>query len=83
MINDIFGFLLLTSIANLGILVLMYLMFTFANDFLYRRHFTFFKVSKEQFKETYYSLLQFGKFTVIAFNIVPCVVTGLAMAMMD
>ena len=78
--NYIFGILFLTSLANIGILILMYLMFTFANDFVYKLHSSFFKVSKEQFKETYYTLLLFGKLSILAFNIVPCVVAGVTMS---
>ena len=59
------------SVINVGLLLLWWLWFMLAHDFMYRFHGRWFKLSEEQFDAIHYALIGFFKIGIILFNIVP------------
>lgn len=60
-----------TSLINIFLLMYWFAMIVFANDWVYRCHTKWFKVSKEKFDEMHYLGLMYFKITVIVFHLVP------------
>lgn len=65
------GALLWCFIINMGLMMLWFLMFKFAHDWIYRTHGQWFKFSVEQFDTIHYAGMAFFKTCVIVFNLVP------------
>ena len=63
-----------TSLINLALLLYWFVMIAYANDWVYRVHTKWFKVSKEKFDEMHYLGLMYFKITVIVFHLVPYLV---------
>ena len=59
------------TVINTGILLLWFLGFTLAHDWIYRIHGRWFKVSEEKFDAIHYASMGFFKICVILFNVAP------------
>ena len=66
----IHGALLWCSVINFGMLLVWYLFFKYAHDFVYRQHKEF-NLSVESFNVIHYTGMAFFKMLIIVFNIVP------------
>ena len=60
-----------SALINYGILMIWFLFFIVAHDWMYRYHTKFFTLSVEKFDATHYASMAFFKLIVIAFNLVP------------
>lgn len=65
-------------VANYAILLVWFLFFVFAHDFMYRFHAKWFMLPVETFDAIHYAGLAFFKLLVIVFNLTPFVVLYLA-----
>ena len=65
------AFLLWCSIINMGMLMLWFLMFSLAHDWIHRMHSKWFALSREKFDATHYLAMALFKTAVLMFNIVP------------
>ena len=63
--------LLWCFIINMGLLLLWFVMFMFAHDWIYRVHGRWFKLSVEQFDSIHYAGMAFYKTAIFVFNLVP------------
>ena len=61
------------SVINGGVLLLWWLWFMLAHDFIYRIHRQWFNLSIERFDAIHYSLMGSFKLCIILFNVVPYV----------
>ena len=68
------SFLLWCTIINYGILVVWFLAFVFARDWMRRFHGRWFRLSDEQFDSLHYFGMSIYKIGILLFNIVPLVV---------
>ena len=68
LIRNAFGW---CGIMNLIILVIWFLMILMADEFIYRIHSRFFKVTRKRFDAIHYQGMMFFKVFVLMFNIVP------------
>ena len=59
------------AVINIGVLLLWFLGFTLAHDWIYRIHGRWFKVSEEKFDAIHYASMGFFKICVILFNVAP------------
>jgi hypothetical protein len=59
------------SAINLGVLMLWFLVFVFARDFVFRIHTRWFKISEERFDEIHYTMMGYYKLIVFVFNVIP------------
>ena len=58
-------------VVNFGLQLLVFLFVAFGGNFVYRIHSKWFKISKEKFDSSIYSMMMFYKTMVIIFNVVP------------
>ncbi len=65
--------LLWCSIINYAILIVWFLAFAFARDFLYRLHGKWFRLSKEHFDALHYAGIALYKIGILLFNLVPLI----------
>lgn len=63
--------LLWCAVINLGLLMLWFLFFTLAHDWMYRWHGKWFNLSVERFDAIHYTGMVFFKLCILLFNIVP------------
>jgi hypothetical protein len=56
---------------NIGVLLLWFLGFTLAHDWIYRIHGRWFKLSEEKFDAIQYASMGFFKICVLLFNVAP------------
>ena len=66
------------SAINLGVLMLWFLVFVFAHDFVFRIHTRWFKIAQERFDEIHYTMMGYYKLAVVLFNLAPYLVLRLA-----
>jgi hypothetical protein len=59
------------AVINIGVLLLWFLGFTLAHDWIYRIHGKWFKLSWEKFDAIHYASMGFFKICVILFNVTP------------
>ena len=59
------------SAINLGLLMLWFLVFVFARDFVFRIHTRRFKIAQERFDEIHYIMMGYYKLIVFVFNVIP------------
>ena len=59
------------TVINFGFMMLWFLAFLGAHDFVYQVHSTMFSLSPERFDELHYQLLGFFKLSVMLLNLVP------------
>ena len=67
-------FLLWCTIINFGILMVWFVFFALAHDWVERLHGKWFRLSTEQFHAAHYTGMAFFKIGIILFNLVPLVV---------
>ena len=67
-------FLLWCTIINYGILLVWFLFFVLARDWMHRLHGRWFRLSGEQFDALHYAGMAVFKIGIILFNLVPCIV---------
>ena len=60
-----------SALINYGVLIVWFLFFILAHDWMYRYHTKFFTLSVEKFDATHYGSMAFFKLLVIVFNLVP------------
>jgi hypothetical protein len=70
MVRDV---LLWCTVLNYGILLLWFLVFSLAHDWMYRFHGRWFRVSPEQFDGIHYAGIAFYKVGIFLFNLIPYV----------
>ena len=73
-ISAIRNFLLWCTVINYGVLLVWFLVFVLAHDWLYRFHGKWFQLSREQFDALHYSGMSIFKIGILLFNLVPLVV---------
>lgn len=70
--------LLWCSIINYATLIVWFLAFAFARDFLYRLHGKWFRLSKEHFDALHYAGIALYKIGILLFNLVPLIALWIA-----
>lgn len=65
--------LLWCSVINYGILIIWFVVFIAAHDFIYRLHGKWFRLSKEQFDAINYGGMAIYKIGVLLLNVVPLI----------
>jgi hypothetical protein len=68
------NFLLWCTVVNYGILLVWFLFFAFARDWMQRIHGRWFRLSNERFDALHYAGMTIFKIGIILFNLVPAVV---------
>ncbi|MGH8502531.1 MAG: DUF6868 family protein [Gammaproteobacteria bacterium] len=68
------NFLLWCTVINYGILLVWFLFFAFAHDWIQRIHGRWFRLSGDQFDTLHYAGMAIFKLGIILFNLVPFVV---------
>ncbi len=61
------------TVINYGVLLLWFLFFTLAHDWIYRFHARWFRLPVEQFDAIHYAVMGIYKIGIILFNLVPYV----------
>ena len=67
-------FLLWSTVINYGVLLVWFLAFVFAHDWIQGIHGRWFRLSRDQFDAVHYAGMSIFKIGIILFNLVPCVV---------
>jgi ABC-type branched-subunit amino acid transport system permease subunit len=67
-------FLLWCTILDYGVLLVWFLVFVFAHDWMHRIHGRWFHISRDQFDAIHYTGMSVFKIGIILFNLVPCIV---------
>ena len=67
-------FLLWCTVINFGILMVWFLFFVVARDWMHRFHGKWFRMSDERFDSVHYTGMAIFKIGIILFNLVPLVV---------
>ncbi len=60
-----------SALINYGLLIVWFLFFILAHDWMYRIHTRFFTLSSEKFDAMHYGSMAIFKLMVIVFNLVP------------
>jgi hypothetical protein len=68
------SFLLWCTVINYGILLVWFLLFALAHDWIQRVHGRWFRLSSDQFDGVHYAGMAIFKIGIIMFNLVPFVV---------
>lgn len=76
-IEVIRNFLLWCTAINYGVLLVWFLVFVFAHDWIQRLHGKWFHLSRDQFDVVHYAGMSIFKIGIILFNLVPCVVLSI------
>lgn len=63
--------LLYCALLNYGVLLVWFLVFSLAHDWIYRLHGRWFRLSREQFDATHYTGMAIYKMGVLLLNLVP------------
>jgi hypothetical protein len=70
-------FLLWCTVINYGILLVWFLVFVFAQDWMLRIHGRWFRLPRDQFDALHYAGMSIFKIGIILFNLVPFVVLSI------
>ncbi len=70
-------FLLWSTVLNYMILLVWFLVFIFAHDFIHRLHGRWFHLSRERFDTLHYGSMAVFKLGIILFNLTPYIVLTL------
>ena len=65
------SFLLWCSVINIAILLVWFLAFVFAKEFVYALHHKWFQIPRDKFDAIHYSAMAYWKLSVFLFNLVP------------
>jgi hypothetical protein len=71
------NFLLWCTVINYVVLLVWFLVFVFAHDWMLRIHGKWFRLSRDQFDALHYAGLGIFKIGIILFNLVPFVVLSI------
>jgi hypothetical protein len=71
------NFLLWCTVINYGILMVWFLFFVFAHDWILRIHGRWFRLSNDQFDALHYAGMAIFKVGIMLFNLVPFVVLSI------
>jgi hypothetical protein len=71
------NFLLWCTVINYGVLLVWFLVFVFAHDWIQRIHGRWFRLSRDQFDALHYVGMSVFKIGIILFNLVPFVVLSI------
>jgi hypothetical protein len=71
-------FFLWCGVINYVILIVWFLAFVLARDWIYGIHSKFFRISAEQFNAANYAGISFYKILILVFNVVPYIVLRFA-----
>jgi ABC-type branched-subunit amino acid transport system permease subunit len=71
------SFLLWCTVVDYGILLVWFLVFVFAHDWIQRTHGRWFRLSREQFDALHYAGMSIFKIGIILFNLVPFLVLSI------
>jgi len=66
-------FLLWCTLVNYAFLIVWFLAFAFAHDWMHRVHGRWFHLSRERFDAAHYTLMGVYKIAILVLNLVPCV----------
>ena len=66
------------SVINMMILLVWFLAFVFARNFVFKMHTRWFRISEERFDEIHYTMMGYYKLAVVLFNLAPYLVLRLA-----
>jgi hypothetical protein len=72
-IHIIRTFLLWSTVINYGVLLVWFLVFVFAHDWILRIHGRWFRLSSDQFDALHYGGMSVFKIGIILFNLTPLV----------
>ena len=70
-------FLLWCTVINYGVLLVWFLTFVFAHDWIQRIHGRWFRLSRDQFDALHYAGMSIFKIGIILLNLVPSVVLSI------
>jgi hypothetical protein len=73
-INELKEFLIWSTVINYGVIFLWFGVFMFAHDWMYRMHYSWFRLSVETFNAIHYAGIAFYKIGVLLLNLVPLIV---------
>lgn len=68
LIRNIFAWCL---VMNIALLFFWFIMFTFAQDWIYRMHSKFYKITTDDFNRIHYNGIMLFKIFIFVFNLVP------------
>lgn len=68
------SFLLWCTVINYGVLLVWFLVFVFAHEWIERIHGRWFRLSRDQFDALHYAGMSIYKIGIILFNLVPLAV---------
>jgi hypothetical protein len=71
------AFLLWCTVINYGVLLVWFLVFAFAHDWMMRLHGRWFHLSRDQFDALHYAGMSMFKIAIILFNLVPFIVLSI------
>lgn len=71
------NFLLWCTVIDYGVLLVWFLVFVFAHDWMLRIHGRWFRLSPDQFDALHYAGMSIFKIGIILFNLVPFVVLSI------
>jgi hypothetical protein len=71
------NFLLWCMVINYGILLVWFLVFVFAHDWMLRIHGRWFRLSRDQFDALHYAGMSIFKIGILLFNLVPFIVLSI------
>jgi hypothetical protein len=69
--------LLCCTVINYGVLLVWFLVFAFAHDWILRVHGRWFHLSRDQFDTIHYAGMSIFKIGIILFNLVPFIVLSI------
>ena len=67
------SFLLWSTVINYGVMLMWFLVFVFAHDWMLRIHGRWFRLSREQFDALHYAGMSVYKIGIMLFNLAPLV----------
>jgi ABC-type branched-subunit amino acid transport system permease subunit len=76
-IEGIRAFLLWCTVIDYGVLLVLFLVFVFAHDWVQRIHGRWFRLSRDQFDVLHYTGMSVFKIGIILFNLVPFIVLSI------
>ena len=71
------NFLLWCTVINYGVLLVWFLVFVFAHDWMLRIHGRWFRLSRDQFDALHYAGMSIFKIGILLFNLVPFIVLSI------
>jgi uncharacterized protein DUF6868 len=71
--------LLWCGVINYGVLLIWFLVFILAHDWMYLLHSQWFRLSVEQFDMLHYAGMSIYKIGILLLNVVPCIALGIGL----